>query len=223
MWQGVGNGGRGSLSPRRTMSPPGHCDGTAGRGATNTIVITVAVRRAHTKYGKRRRLSCRPTAYARMGSLDGGCVRSGRAGDGRTGPAGCVRPSGRRGRRRRHGGAPVTAGLRLPHRRRGMSQRMLAHAIGRSESWMSQVERDILPVGRLSVLQRLADALGVSIYDLEPAELAPPPPGQGNAAHAPAQDLDGVRAVLAGHPALAALLPRLARSGGEATGPGTED
>jgi transcriptional regulator with XRE-family HTH domain/quinol monooxygenase YgiN len=108
-------------------------------------------------------------------------------------------------------------------RRRGMSQRTLAHAVGRSESWMSQVERDILPVGRLSVLQRLADALGVSIYDLEPAELALPPPGQGKAAPAPAQDLDGVRAVLAGHPALAALLPRPVRSGGEATGTGTED
>ena len=39
------------------------------------------------------------------------------------------------------------ARVALFRRRRGLSQRALAKAVGRSESWMSQVERDIIPVG----------------------------------------------------------------------------
>ena len=47
--------------------------------------------------------------------------------------------------------------------RRGLSQKDLAVEVGRSESWVSQVERDVLPVERVSVLQTLADALGASV------------------------------------------------------------
>ncbi|TYB40239.1 helix-turn-helix transcriptional regulator [Micromonospora sp. AP08] len=41
-------------------------------------------------------------------------------------------------------------------RRRGLSQAALAGLIGRSESWLSQVERSARSVGRLSVLLDMA-------------------------------------------------------------------
>lgn len=96
-------------------------------------------------------------------------------------------------------------GARVAHfrRRRGLSQRDLAASIGRSESWMSQVERDVLPVGRLSVLQTLADALDVSMYDLRPAHLEPPPDPAPPPDRAPVEALDGLRAVLVDPPGLA--------------------
>jgi transcriptional regulator with XRE-family HTH domain len=99
------------------------------------------------------------------------------------------------------------ARVALFRRRKGLSQRALARAVGRSESWMSQVERDIIPVGRLSVLHRLADALDVSIYDLEPAGLDPPPETPAERAdRAPVEALDGLRSVIVGHPDLGGLL-----------------
>ena len=87
-------------------------------------------------------------------------------------------------------------------RRRGISQRELAVELGRSESWISQVERDVQPVERIGVLAKLADALGVATRDLRPEitdgrrpdeELLLP------------NDLDTVRLALTGHPALSAL------------------
>jgi DNA-binding XRE family transcriptional regulator len=53
-------------------------------------------------------------------------------------------------------------------RQRDISQRDMAAAVGRSESWVSQVERNVQPVERLSVLQGLARALGVTVRDLRP-------------------------------------------------------
>lgn len=88
------------------------------------------------------------------------------------------------------------------HRReRGLSQKELADAVGRSESWMSQVERDVQPVERLSVLHSLAEALDVSVRDLRP-EAAP----QDHDGPRPT-DLDGLRLQLSGHPALTRLFP----------------
>jgi transcriptional regulator with XRE-family HTH domain len=81
-------------------------------------------------------------------------------------------------------------------RQRGMSQRDLAAAMNRSESWVSQVERDVQPVERLSVLHALAQALGVSVRDLRP-EAVP----EADTATRP-NDLDGLRLELSGHPAL---------------------
>jgi transcriptional regulator with XRE-family HTH domain len=97
-------------------------------------------------------------------------------------------------------------GARVAHfrRRRGLSQRDLAVSIGRSESWMSQVERDVLPVGRLSVLQTLADALDVSMYDLRPAHLEPPPDAAPPPDRAPVEALDDLRAALVDPPGLSA-------------------
>jgi transcriptional regulator with XRE-family HTH domain len=51
-------------------------------------------------------------------------------------------------------------------RRRGLSQAALAGLVGRSESWLSQVERGVRSVDRLSVLLDLARVLHVDIEAL---------------------------------------------------------
>ncbi|WP_277326190.1 helix-turn-helix domain-containing protein [Streptomyces sp. JH14] len=101
---------------------------------------------------------------------------------------------------------PRATGARIKELRRaaGMSQSDLAVAMERSESWVSQVERGVQPVERLSVLQTLADALGVSVRDVRPdagtpAEEAP------EAQQPVSNDLDALRVALTGHPALGSL------------------
>ncbi len=91
-------------------------------------------------------------------------------------------------------------------RQRGLSQRDLARLVGRSESWVSQVERGVLPVGRLNVLEKLADALAVTMFDLDAVGLAPPPDAPVPPDRAPVESLDHLRAALVGHPHLAALV-----------------
>lgn len=98
-----------------------------------------------------------------------------------------------------------TIGQRIASYRKqhNMSQKDLAVAVGRSESWVSQVERDIQPVERLPVLQSLAQALGITLQELRPDAAAT----ESTAPAAPeANDLDGLRLVLSGHPAAASLL-----------------
>src|SRR6266516_4117563 len=75
-------------------------------------------------------------------------------------------------------------------RRRGLSQAALAGLVGRSESWLSQVERGIKSVDRLSVLLDMARILHVDVESLtgRPWQLAP---NGGHIAHAP----DDVRRV----------------------------
>ncbi|WP_063732182.1 helix-turn-helix domain-containing protein [Streptomyces sp. RTd22] len=96
-------------------------------------------------------------------------------------------------------------GQRIKELRRdaGMAQSDLATAMGRSESWVSQVERGVQPVERLSVLQALADALNVSVREVRPdaasAEEAEPEE------LTKSNDLDGLRVALTGHPALGSL------------------
>jgi transcriptional regulator with XRE-family HTH domain len=60
------------------------------------------------------------------------------------------------------------AGQRIARarRRRGLSQAVLAGLIGRSESWLSQVERGRRGVDSHSVLVRLAEVLRVDIEEL---------------------------------------------------------
>lgn len=85
-------------------------------------------------------------------------------------------------------------------RQRGLSQRELATAMQRSESWVSQVERGVLPVDRLPVLEALARALKVDIADLRPDTIPETTGGR-----PPANDLEGLRMALTGHPALASV------------------
>ena len=53
--------------------------------------------------------------------------------------------------------ATVAQRIRIYRRRRGLSQVRLAIAVGRSESWLSQVERGERSVDRLSVLLKVAE------------------------------------------------------------------
>src|SRR5436305_10037564 len=82
-------------------------------------------------------------------------------------------------------------------RRRGLSQAALAGLIGRSESWLSQVERGVRSVDRMSVLLDLARVLHVEVDALigRPWQLAP----NGNAM---AGGLSDLRAVLTSYNSL---------------------
>jgi transcriptional regulator with XRE-family HTH domain len=70
---------------------------------------------------------------------------------------------------------PVGERIAIYRRRRGLSQAVLAGLIGRSVSWLSQVERGIRAVDRMSVLIDLSRALKVDISELtgQPFALAP--------------------------------------------------
>lgn len=90
-------------------------------------------------------------------------------------------------------------------RDRHLTQQELAGLMGRTASWMSQVERGVQPVERIDVLQEFADTLGVSVQRLRPD--APPMP----AAPTPMEqtrsnDLDEARLLISGHPVLGTLL-----------------
>ena len=50
-------------------------------------------------------------------------------------------------------------------RRRGLTQRVLANLVGRSEDWLSKVERNERDVRRLDVIHDVAHALRVSVGD----------------------------------------------------------
>ena len=92
-------------------------------------------------------------------------------------------------------------------RRHGLSQPELAAMVDRPVSWVSQLERGVQPIDRLSVLQNLADALALPL-----AELA----GEGDDAAAGSPAVAVPRAV-AGSPALAGALA--AGGGPGAAGP----
>ena len=61
---------------------------------------------------------------------------------------------------------PIGERIAIYRRRRGLSQMRLGGLIGRSEDWVSKVERGDLPVDRISVLVRVAQALHVHLSDL---------------------------------------------------------
>jgi transcriptional regulator with XRE-family HTH domain len=70
---------------------------------------------------------------------------------------------------------PVGERIAIYRRRRGLSQAVLAGLIGRSVSWLSQVERGTRAVDRMSVLIDLSRVLKVEIAELtgQPFALAP--------------------------------------------------
>jgi transcriptional regulator with XRE-family HTH domain len=88
------------------------------------------------------------------------------------------------------------------HRKRlGLSQVEFAGLIGRSDSWVSQVERGVRSVDRLSVLQIVADALGVPV-----SELRGPDADDSAAAEQRPEALGALRLALTGHPAIEIVL-----------------
>jgi len=70
---------------------------------------------------------------------------------------------------------PIGERVAIYRRRRGLSQAVVAGLVGRSESWLSQVERGTRSVDRLSVLIDLSKVLRVDIATLtgQPFELGP--------------------------------------------------
>jgi transcriptional regulator with XRE-family HTH domain len=72
-------------------------------------------------------------------------------------------------------GPGLGARIAAYRRRRGLSQAALAGLVGRSESWLSQVERGVRSVDRLSVLLDLARVLRVDVEALtgRPWQYAP--------------------------------------------------
>jgi transcriptional regulator with XRE-family HTH domain len=88
------------------------------------------------------------------------------------------------------------------HRKRlGLSQVEFASLIDRSESWVSQVERGVRAVDRLSVLQKVADALSVPVADLRGGTV-----GEGEEPSAKPEAFETLRLALTGHPAIDAVL-----------------
>ena len=81
---------------------------------------------------------------------------------------------------------PIGERIAIYRRRRGLTQLVLAGLIGRSESWLSQVERGIRPIDRLSVLVDIAHVLKVNVTDLtgQPFSLAPNGSFENDAVHA---------------------------------------
>lgn len=73
----------------------------------------------------------------------------------------------------------LTIGERVARARiaRGINQETLAGLVGRSTSWVSKVERGVLPLDRKSVLLKLAGVLEVDANVLEGKSQAPHIPG----------------------------------------------
>jgi len=86
------------------------------------------------------------------------------------------------------------------HRKRmGLSQVEFAGLVNRSESWVSQVERGVRPVDRMSVLQHVADVLSVSVAELQDDAETPSTEERPEA-------FDTIRLALTGHPAIGSVL-----------------
>ncbi|MFJ8727670.1 helix-turn-helix domain-containing protein [Streptomyces sp. NPDC093269] len=90
---------------------------------------------------------------------------------------------------------------------RKLTQQQLATRLGKTSSWMSQVERGVQPVKQIDVLQDLADALGVSVQQLRPGTPLPSV-SNGNVPDAVyrSNDLEEARRLISGHPAIGTLL-----------------
>jgi transcriptional regulator with XRE-family HTH domain len=79
---------------------------------------------------------------------------------------------------------PLGERIAYYRRRRGLSQVKLAGLLGRSESWLSQVERGVRSIDRISVLIEVASALNVPVTELSPDPLIQEGPDEHPAARA---------------------------------------
>jgi transcriptional regulator with XRE-family HTH domain len=70
---------------------------------------------------------------------------------------------------------PIGERIAIYRNRRGLSQVVLAGLVGRSESWLSQVERGVRGVDRMSVIIEIARALRIDVAELvgQPFSLGP--------------------------------------------------
>ncbi|MGW4887214.1 helix-turn-helix domain-containing protein [Streptomyces murinus] len=88
-------------------------------------------------------------------------------------------------------------------KRRGLSQKEFAALLGRSEAWLSQVERGVRRIDRMTVLGKVADVLGVPV-----AELAAEAPLMATATEDASSEADRLRLLLSAPHALKALVGR---------------
>lgn len=105
-------------------------------------------------------------------------------------------------------------------KRRGLSQPELARMIGRSVAWVSQVERGVRRIDRMSVLETLAEALDVPLAELAAeapvvAAVTEEPPGAGGL-RLLLSGVHSLKAMLNGHdsPALGMLAAKVDRAWG---------
>jgi transcriptional regulator with XRE-family HTH domain len=101
---------------------------------------------------------------------------------------------------------PLGERIAYYRRRRGLSQVKLAGLLGRSESWLSQVERGVRSIDRISVLTEVAAALNVPVTELTPDPLVQEPAGEHPAVQA-------VRLALSRQDAIALLFQSAQRRG----------
>ncbi|MFK0140402.1 helix-turn-helix domain-containing protein [Streptomyces murinus] len=88
-------------------------------------------------------------------------------------------------------------------KRRGLSQKEFAALLMRSEAWLSQVERGVRRIDRMTVLGKVADVLGVPV-----AELAAGAPLMATAAEDTSSGAGRLRLLLSAPHALKALVGR---------------
>ncbi|MFF0851282.1 helix-turn-helix domain-containing protein [Streptomyces sp. NPDC003280] len=88
-------------------------------------------------------------------------------------------------------------------KRRGLSQKEFAGLLGRSEAWVSQVERGVRRIDRMTVLEKVADVLEVPI-----AELAAEAPLVASVAEGEPPGASRLRLVLSAAHSLKAVLSR---------------
>lgn len=100
---------------------------------------------------------------------------------------------------------PIGERIRIYRLRRGLNQRQLAELVGRSESWLSQVERGIRSVDRLSVLLDIARILRTDVETLSGRRLEFAPNGEPEL-----NGMDRVRDALSSYPALSSSEPAMA-------------
>jgi transcriptional regulator with XRE-family HTH domain len=93
---------------------------------------------------------------------------------------------------------PIGERIRIYRGRRGLSQKELAGLIGRSESWLSQVERGVRSVDKFSVLVDIAQVLKTNVETLVGTRMEYAPNGD-----APVDGIDAVAAALTAYPGLA--------------------
>jgi transcriptional regulator with XRE-family HTH domain len=93
---------------------------------------------------------------------------------------------------------PIGERIRIYRGRRGLSQRELAGLIGRSESWLSQVERGVRSVDRFSVLVDIAQVLKTNVQTLAGTRMEYAPNGDQQV-----EGIDAVSTALTTYPSLA--------------------
>lgn len=92
---------------------------------------------------------------------------------------------------------PIGERIRIYRKRRGLGQKELAGLVGRSESWLSQVERGIRSVDRLSVLIDIARVLKTDVETLAGYRMAYAPNGGADLG-----GIDEIRDALSTYPGL---------------------